>query len=57
MDNNFEETSNTATVSDSFVCDVLDIFFNVVNDSDLDSLLASFGMSPSDFDPSIFDTE
>jgi hypothetical protein len=57
VDNNFEETSNTATVSDSFVCDVLDIFFNVVSDSDLTSLLSSFGMSPSDFDPSIFDTE
>ena len=51
-----ERTSNLM-VQDEFIFDVLDIFFDVSNVQDIESLLSDFGMSVSDFDTLVFDTE
>ena len=51
------ETSNTLPVENDFSLDVLDIFFDVDNLIDLDSLLADFGVSMTDLDPLVLDTE
>ena len=51
-----ERTSNLM-VGDDFIFDVLDIFFDVSNVPDIESLLSDFGMSVSDFDTAVFDTE
>jgi hypothetical protein len=57
--NNFENTSNTHEISagDPHIFDILDIFFDVGDQTDLNSLLTDFGVSVSDFDPSIFNAE
>jgi hypothetical protein len=55
--NNFELTSNTVDLQDEFIFDALDIFFDVNNQTDISSLLSDFGVSVSDFDPSILNTE
>ena len=52
----YERTSNLM-VQDEFIFDVLDIFFDVSNVQDIESLLSDFGMSVSDFDTLVFDTE
>lgn len=51
------ETSNTLPVESGLALDVLDVFFDVQNLVDLDSLLSDFGMSVSDLDPLVLDTE
>lgn len=51
------ETSNTLNVESTFALDILDVFFDVQNLVDLDSLLSDFGMSVSDLDPIVLDTE
>ena len=55
--NLFEDTSNTVTIEDDFIFDALDIFFDVENENDVSSLLSDFGVSVSDFDPLVLNTE
>jgi hypothetical protein len=55
--NNFELTSNAVLVEPEFIFNALDIFFDVENEIDLSSLLSDFGVSVSDFDPLILNTE
>ena len=55
--NVFENTSNTVPVENDFIFDALDIFFDVDNQTDLTSLLGDFGVSVSDFDPLVLNTE
>jgi len=55
--NLLEATSNTVSVSDEFIFDSLDIIFDIQEQSDLSSLLSDFGMSVSDFDTSVSNTE
>ena len=55
--NNAHETSNTVTLSDDVLFDILDVFFDVDTSMDLESLLSDFGVSMSDLDPAILDTE
>jgi hypothetical protein len=55
--NNIQQTSNVLLVSDAVSLDILDIFFDVDTPLDLDSLLSDFGISMSDLDSSILDTE
>lgn len=55
--NNFESTSNAVLLESEFIFNALDIFFDVVNEIDLSSLLSDFGVSVSDFDPLILNTE
>ncbi len=56
--NLFEETSNTVTVDNSeYIFNALDIFFDVGNQTDLSSLLGDFGVSVSDLDSSVLNTE
>ena len=55
--NLFENTSNTVTVENDFIFDALDVFFDIEDETDLSSLLDDFGVSVSDFDPSVFNTE
>lgn len=49
------QTSNTLTVNNTMIA--LDVLFEVQNIIDLDSLLSDFGVSMTDFDPLILDTE
>ena len=42
---------------DQYVFDTLDAFFDIGNTSELESLLADFGMSMSNLDPLVLDTE
>lgn len=51
------ENSNTVALNNIFALEVLDMFFNIENDIDLDSLLADFGVSMSDLDPLVLNTE
>lgn len=51
------ETSNTLIVNNTFSLEALDIFFEVQNLVDLDSLLTDFGVSMSDFDPLVLNAE
>jgi len=55
--NDFEATSNTVSVENEFILDALDLIFSLNHEDDLSSILNDFGMSMSDFDPSIFNTE
>jgi len=51
------DTSNVIDVESNFSLDILDVFFDVQNMHDLDSLLADFGMGVSDLDTLVLDTE
>jgi len=51
------ETSNSLNVDTTFALDVLDVLFDVQNLVDLDSLLSDFGVSVTDLDPLVLDTE
>lgn len=54
----FETTSNSIVMNnDDYIFDMLDIFFDVENEGDLSSFLSDFGVSVSDFDPLILNTE
>jgi hypothetical protein len=55
--NMLQERTSNLMVGDDFIFDVLDIFFDVSNVPDIESLLSDFGMSVSDFDTTVFDTE
>jgi hypothetical protein len=55
--NMYNQTSNAVTVDSLHVIDALDLFFDVQNTIDLDSILSDFRVSVADFDSSIFDTE
>ena len=55
--NDYEATSNTVCLTNELVLDALDLIFSVEHEEDLSSVLGDFGMSMSDFDPSVFDTE
>ena len=55
--NDYEATSNTVCLTNELVLDALDLIFSVEHEDDLSSVLGDFGMSMSDFDPSVFDTE
>lgn len=58
--NNYAATSNSMTLHDDVVFNVMDLFdisFDVENTLDLNSLLSDLGVSLADFDPSITDTE
>jgi hypothetical protein len=60
IENRFTSRSNavTATEQEVFnVIDLIDVNFEADDESDLESLLADFGMSLADFDASIFDAE
>ena len=55
--NDYEATSNTVCLTNELVLDALDLIFSVEHEEDLSSVLGDVGMSMSDFDPSVFDTE
>jgi hypothetical protein len=55
--NNIHQTSNVLLLSDAISLDILDLFFDVETPLDLESLLSDLGISMSDLDPSILDTE
>ena len=55
--NNFESTSNAVLLESEFIFNALDIFFDVENEIDLSSLLSDIGVSVSDFEPLILNTE
>ena len=42
---------------DRYIFDTLDVFFDIENTSELESLLADFGVSMSNLDPLVLDTE
>ena len=44
-------------IRDRYIFDALDIFFDVENENDVSSLLSDFGVSVSDFDPLVLNTE
>lgn len=51
------ETSDTVSVDSIFALDVLDVMFDVHTLFDLNSLLSDFGVSMTDIDPLVLDTE
>ena len=51
------QTSNALNVNSTFALEALDVFFEVDTIIDLDSLLSDFGVSVSDFDALVFNTE
>lgn len=51
------ETSNALIVNNILTLEVLDIFFDVENVIDLDSLLTDLGVSMTDFNPLVLNTE
>jgi len=57
VENLFENTSNTVTVEDDFIFDALDVFFDVEDETDLASLLGDFGVSVTDLDAAVLNTE
>jgi len=60
IQNNYTSASNTVTLASDAMFDIMDIFdmsFDVENTLDLDSLLADLGVSLTDFDSFILNTE
>ena len=60
IQNNYTAEANSVSLNEESILDVLDLFdinFDVENLPDLDSILADLGVSLTDFDPSVFDTE
>jgi len=58
--NNYTSTSNSTTLNEDIVFNVMDLFdisFDVENTLDLNSLLSDLGVSLTDFDTSITDAE
>jgi len=55
--NDYESTSNTVSLENEFILDALDLIFNIEHEDDLSSVLDDFGVSVTDFDPSILNTE
>jgi hypothetical protein len=60
IQNNYTAASNSVSLNEESIFDVLDLFditFDVENQPDLDSILADLGVSLTDFDPTVLDTE
>ena len=60
IQNNYTATSNSVSLESDAIFNIMDMFdmsFDVENTLDLDSLLADLGVSPSDFDSLVLDTE
>lgn len=60
VQNNYTGTANSVPLNEDSIFNVLDLFdinFDVDEVPDLDSILADLGVSLSDFDSSILDTE
>jgi len=60
IQNNYTAESNSVSLNEESILDVLDLFdinFDVENLPDLESILADLGVSQADFDSSILDTE
>ena len=57
LHNIVNETSNTLTADPNFSLEVLDAIFYPRDLVDLDSLLMDFGVSVTDFDPLVLNTE
>jgi len=60
IQNNFTAASNSVSLHEGTILDVLDLFdltFDIENQPDLGSVLADLGMSLTDFDPTILDAE
>lgn len=60
IQNNYTAVSNSVSLNDEStfdVLDLLDINFDVENQQDLDSILADFGVSLTDFDSTVLDAE
>lgn len=60
IQNNYTAVSNSVSLNDGSIFNVLDLFdisFDVDNSLDLDSLLSDLGVSLTDFDSSILNTE
>ena len=60
VQNNYTAAANSVYLNDESVLsvmDMLDITFDVEETLDLDSLLSDLGVSLSDFDPSVLNTE
>jgi hypothetical protein len=60
VQNNYTAQSNAVSLQSDAIFNIMDIFdmsFDVENTMDLDSLLTDFGMSLSDFDTLILNTE
>ena len=58
--NNYTAVSNSVSLNEESIFDVLDLFditFDVEDAPDLDSILADFGMGLTDFDSTILDAE
>jgi hypothetical protein len=58
--NNYTATSNSVSLNEDSIFNVLDLFdinFDVDEIPDLDSILADLGVSLTDFDSSVLDTE
>lgn len=58
--NNYTAVSNSVSLNEESIFDVLDLFditFDVEDAPDLDSILADLGMSLTDFDSTILDAE
>ena len=60
IQNNYTEASNSVSLNEETILDVLDLFditFDVENQPDLDSILSDLGVSLTDFDSTILDAE
>jgi hypothetical protein len=60
IQNNYTATENSVELNDDSIFNVLDLFditFDVDNIPGLNSLLSDLGVSLTDLDPSILDTE
>ena len=60
IQNNYTAASNSVSLNEESIFNVMDLFditFDVEEALDLDSLLSDLGVSLSDFDPSVLDTE
>jgi hypothetical protein len=60
IQNNYTATSNSVSLNEDSIFNVLDLFdinFDVDEIPDLDSILADLGVSLTDFDSSVLDTE
>ena len=58
--NNYTATANSVSLNEESIFNVMDLFditFDVQDTMDLDSILSDLGVSLTDFDPTVFDTE
>jgi len=60
IQNNYTAAANSVSLNEESILNVMDMFditFDVEETLDLDSILSDLGMSLSDFDPSVLNTE